>query len=327
MNDFCFVGVDVAKAKFDVVRRTPTGFTHRIFANTTAGFNAFRDWLSQCPLPVWVCLESTGYYSEALADDLSAHHYRVSVINPLQIKRHAQSKLIRNKTDALDARVIAIYGENVRPRVYQPRRVEQKALRELIQLVDTLKQQLIQLKNQLAGTQLTVAKNEFKKAIVSLTKRIKSLEKKIAELVNHDEEFKERTHLLTSIVGIGRLSAWRILAYLPAIDLFENAKQLAAFVGITPQQKQSGCYRGKSYLSNYGHRRFRKALYMPALVAKHRNTSLQRFVVQLESRGLAPKAIVCAVMRKLIHWIFGILKSGHTFDESLAMGKRATTAS
>jgi transposase len=96
------------------------------------------------------------------------------------------------------------------------------------------------------------------------------------------------------------------------------AKALAAFVGLSPQQKESGTYKGKTHLSKYGCSELRNAFYMPALSAKRYNEHLQPFVKRLEANGLAPKAIVGAVMRKLVHIIYGMLKHGTTFNPRLA---------
>ena len=105
---------------------------------------------------------------------------------------------------------------------------------------------------------------------------------------------------------------------MPDINNFQTAKQFAAYIGITPKQHQSGKLIGKTTISRLGDSRLRKALYMAALVAKKHNKGLSAFITRLEKNGKTPKTIVCAVMRKLVRIIFGILKSGLPFNENFS---------
>ena len=123
---------------------------------------------------------------------------------------------------------------------------------------------------------------------------------------------------LTSIKGVGKLTAYRVLALMPNVSCFQSAKQFAAYIGITPKQHQSGKFIGKTTISRLGDSRLRKALYMAALVAKRHNKGLAAFVLRLQQNGKTPKTIVCAVMRKLAHIIFGVLKSGMPFNENFS---------
>jgi transposase len=181
-----------------------------------------------------------------------------------------------------------------------------------------LKGQLIQFNNQLSSTQGNLAKKSLKKIIKSLEKQIKCIEKQIADLVSKNDELNEKLALVTSIKGIGNITAYKILAQIPDIHIFSKAKQFAAYLGVSPRQHQSGKFQGKTTISRIGDGRLRKALYMAALVAKRHNNALQPFVKRLEIKGKSPKSIICAVMRKLAHIIFGILKSHCPFDANLA---------
>ena len=113
------------------------------------------------------------------------------------------------------------------------------------------------------------------------------------------------------------MSAIQFLVNIPDIDDFEKAKQLAAFIGVSPQQNESGKFKGQTKMSKYGHDSLRKLLYMPALSAKNTNEHLKPFVSRLKNKGMTPKAIVGAVMRKLVYIIFGILKSNKPFNPAL----------
>jgi transposase len=318
MNINQFIGVDVAKEKFDVCILKEDGKTlQRTFNNKEPGHKEFVNWINKNTQFPWVCMEATGPYSEKLADYLVSEGIQVSVVNPVQIKYFAKVKLSRNKNDKVDAKIIAEYNKVMRPRLFESRTAEQKHLRELIQLEDMLKTQQTQLKLQLSCSQSPAIKDEFDKTIKLLNKRLQELAEIIKNTIEKDEKMQHCVNLLISIKGIGLLSAYRFLAYLPDINLFKNAKQLAAFIGVSPKQKESGKYAGKTKLSKLGNPRLRSILYMPALNAKRFNEALKPFVNRLQEKGLSPKAIVGAMMRKLVHIIFGMLKNNSKFNPDL----------
>ncbi len=150
----------------------------------------------------------------------------------------------------------------------------------------------------------------------NLEKEIIQVESKMAELINNEPSLKEKMSLITSIKGVGKLTAYRVLALMPDVNSFQTAKQFAAYIGITPKHHQSGKMIGKTTISRLGDSRLRKALYMAALVAKRYNKGLAAFVSRLEQNGKTPKTIVCAIMRKLAHIIFGVLRSRLPFNEN-----------
>lgn len=317
MTSFNFIGVDVSKDKFDAYLLHDTKPLHKIFDNQPTGFKSFLTWIKKHSQQPWVCMEATGHYSELLADFLSLHSIHASVVNPLQIKHFAKVTLARNKNDKADAKLIAHYACVMPLRPFKPKTAAQKAIRELIQFVDTLKQQSVQLKNQLQCYQDAFVKKEMVKALRFLEKRIAKLEADIEQRVLAEEKWHATVDLLISVKGIGKLTAHQLLAYLPDIGLFQNAKQLAAFAGLSPRQKTSGNYVGKTRLSKFGNPRLRKALYMPAMSAIRFNEHLKPFVTRLQNNGLTPKAIIGAVMRKLLHIIFGMLKNNQPFNPLL----------
>jgi len=314
MTDYKFVGVDVAKDKFDIAYSLNNQYQHKCFSNDKKGRSEFIKWLiKNLPLS-WVCMEATGHYSELVADELVKHDIRVSVVNPLQIKSFARVKLSRNKNDIVDARIIAEYCEKMQPRAFVSRSNSQKELKDLMKLLDTLKEQLTQLKNQLHSTQGRLAKKSLEKFIQELEKKIADINKEIAGLGKDDESLREKVALITSIKGVGDLTAYKILSQVPDIHAFSNAKQFAAYIGVTPKQHESGSFKGRTTISRLGNSRLRKAIYMAALVAKNHNKALNPFVMRLTLKGKSPKSIICAVMRKLAHLIFGVLKNNRAFD-------------
>lgn len=317
MKDFQCVGVDVAKDKFDVAFFQNKKYINKCFDNNNRGYQSFLKWLSNYTQIPWVCMEATGHYSELIADFLVKHSIRVSIVNPLQIKSYARVKLSRNKTDQVDAQIIAEYCEKMRPREFACRSQSQKELKDLTKLLDTLKNQAIQLRNQLHSTQGTLARKAINKLIKELEKEIARIEKQLNDLVTQNQTMNDNMVLMTSIKGIGKMTAYKILAQAPDIHHFSNAKQFAAYIGISPRQHQSGKWVGRTSISKMGDSRIRKVLYMAALVAKRYNKALVPFINRLKDKGKAPKAIVCAIMRKLAHLIYGVLKSRHPFNPAL----------
>lgn len=316
MTQYQFVGVDVAKDKFDVALEINNKYSNICFNNDAKGHRAFANWLKKHTSQPWVCMEATGHYSELIADYLFSQQVRISVVNPLQIKSFARAKLSRNKTDKLDAQVIADYCQKMLPRTFTSRSDAHKELKDLSNLLDMLKNQYTQLANQLHSAQTDNAKKAIRKMLKNLEKEIAKVEGLIAEIIKKNDKLMESMDLITSIKGVGKLTAYKIISLVPNINHFNNAKQFAAFIGITPRQHQSGTMVGKSTISRLGNAALRKALYMAALVAMRFNESLKPFVTRLAARGKAQKSIICAVMRKLAHLIYGILKSRRPFVEN-----------
>ncbi|WP_392536322.1 IS110 family transposase [Legionella sp. 227] len=317
MSAYDFIGVDIAKDKFDSALAINNRYKHAVFPNNKQGYQAFHKWLEQHTISPWVCMEATGHYSEGLADFLTEKGIRVSVINPFQIKSFAKASLARNKNDTIDAKIIAQFGQRMEPRLYQSSSIEQKEIRELTKVLDMLKAQVIQLTNQLHSLKGHAAQKSVKKMIEKLEQEIKAIQQQIDERIDNNKQLREQFELLLSIKGIGKLTAYQILARMPEVQCFQTAKQFAAYMGITPKQHQSGSFIGKTTISRLGDSRLRKALYMAALVAKRYNKSLLPFANKLQAKGKTPKTIICAVMRKLAHIIFGVLKNKQAFNEHL----------
>lgn len=314
MVDYAFVGIDIAKQKFNVALKIEEKWIEEAFENTPKGHNKLALWLKKHAINPFVCFEATGSYGEKLAEFLFENSIKVSVVNPMQIKHYAKSMLSRNKNDRVDARIIALYAEKMIPTTFTPRTKEQKLTRESVQLIDTLSEQKRQFENQLESVQSKEIRKEINSMIRVIEKRICRIEEELNNCIKNNEEFNANKKLLLTITGVGEKTANRIIAYIPTVSAFKNAKQLAAYIGISPKQYQSGKCNGKTRLSKCGNAQLRKALYMPSLVAKNQNLHLKEFCERLEKNGLKPKQIVCAVMRKLIHIIFGMLKHKQRFN-------------
>lgn len=317
----CVVGIDIAKRKFDIALLIHNKIRTKVFDNTPAGYQSFTDWLSErgaIPEQTHLCMEATGPYSETLATNLVAEGWRVSVVNPTRIKGFAQSELARNKTDRADATLLARFCAAMHPGLWTPPPVAWRELRGWVDRLQALKEMHQQESNRMEAHQAsgqTYLIQDVQIHLDWLNKQIKELERRINDHIDRHPDLKRDAELLRSIPGIGDTTVAKVLAYAGDVRRFTNAKALAAFIGVTPRQRISGSsVKGRTMMSRTGHNELRRALYMPGLVARHHNPVLKTFGDRLSTTGLAPKAIVGAVMRKLAHLIYGVIKSGQPFD-------------
>lgn len=307
------LGIDVSKLKLDVVLLLVAGQHCASFPNTSAGFKALLQWLARFPQPVRVCLEATGTYSLPVARFLQAQGLRVSIVNPMAVHFFARTQMSRNKTDAHDAALIARYSQQHQPRSWQPPSAAQEQLQALVRAREQLLDSRVLAQQHLESAPKSVG-SFFKVQIRQLDRQILRLEQQLQQSLQEHPSLAQAVKLLTSIPGIGTITAVTVLAIIPPIDQLDSARQLAAFAGVTPCQRQSGTFTGKTHLSKFGHRRLRKALYFPALAALRSNRRVQALAIRLAQKGKSKMVIVGAAMRLLTHLIFGVLKNHIPFD-------------
>ena len=314
------LGIDVAKAKLDCALRLESGkFRHKVVDNTPAGFKTLDTWLAkEGAAALQVCMEATGIYWEAVAEHLAARpETTVSVVNPAQIKAFGASRMVRTKTDKVDAKLIAQFCAERTPEPWQAPTPAERTLRALVLRLDALQTMRTQESNRLEVARESVAEG-IAKHLTWLDDEIARLSKAIRDHIDNDPTLKDKHRLLDSIPGLGERTTAVLLAFLAEPARFENARQVAAFAGLDPRQHESGSsVRGKPRLSKVGHSFLRKALYMPAMVALYRTDWGKVFRERLASQGKPPMLIIGAMMRKLVQVSYGVLKSGQTFQPEL----------
>jgi len=313
------LGIDISKESFDVVLRGTGGEQHRVFSNDQKGFKALVGWAEKQPeRVVHICMEATGSYWEGLAEALYQRGYRVSVVNPYQIKRYGDHLLNRNKTDKADASLIAEFCEKDRERLraWKPFSPEIKALRSMGRRLDELQGMKQQEQNRLkSGVTDLVVIESLQENLKQLDAQIKALWKKIKEHVNRHPDLREKQRLLTSIPGIGKLTAIKLIAEIGEIKDFTSASQLAAYAGLAPKQFQSGSSVHKqTRISKQGRTELRRCLYMPAVVASEHNPIVMDLKRRMLASGHVMMEVIVAAMKKLLHLVYGVLKSGKPFD-------------
>jgi transposase len=263
---------------------------------------------------VHACLEATGNYGEDLAIYLHEAGHIVSIVNSARIKGFGQSELIRTKTDKIDAALIGRFCLAMKPGPWIPPTPAIRSLRALVRRVDSLIDMRSQEKNRISTAHESVI-FLIKEHIAYLNQEIEKIRQQIADLIGQDPNLKRKHDLLDSIPGIGKATIPHILAELDDLEKFDHVRQLVAFIGLAPKETLSGSsIKGKPRLCKIGHARLRKALYMPALVSIQCNPVMIAFYNRLKDKGKNGKVIVCAIMRKLVHVIFGVLKSGKKYD-------------
>jgi len=317
------IGIDVSKKKLDICAIFDGKTKKKIVDNSVSGFKSLRNWISQNNIKnPHICMESTGCYSEGVTEFFHKLGFKVSVVNPLQIKAFRNSKLIRQKTDSVDAKVIAEFCLQNAPAAWKPRSPEQKELHYLNVRISALKAELNRASNALENENLSkVILKSIHDEIKFLKNQIALLEDEAQKIINSNQNLKEQFDRITKIKGVGEKLALAIIADMPDVSNFQKSGQFSAFAGVSPSHFQSGSsVRGKSHISRLGSKSIRKVLYMSALVVKNHNPHFQKFVQKLQKKGKAPKVIIVAIMRKLMCILFGMLKNPSNFDPKLAFG-------
>lgn len=319
------LGIDVAQASLAVTLLCAEGqWQHGTFRNDGQGFGQLKRWVQgQVSSPVWVALEATGRYSEAIAVYLYEQAWvaQVSVLNPSRIHAYARSQMRRSKTDKADASLLAHFAATQSSEAFRPPTPQQQTLQELMRHRDNLLDMRQQVRNRLqAGVRTAAVQQQLHEQDALLSRQIGEVEQQVRQVIEQDEPLQHQFKLLCSIPGVGPILAAHFLAEVPDIRRFESAAQLAAFAGLVPTQHESGTsVKRKSRLAKTGNIHLRTAFYMPALSAARHNPLIAAFVARLHKQGNKAKmTIVAAVMHKLLRLAYGVLKSNVPFDPNYA---------
>jgi transposase len=316
------LGIDIAKLKFNVCLINTNGkLKHKLFPNTSTGFEQLCEWLLRQGVErLHACMEATGTYGEALAFFLHEAGHTVSVTNPAAVKAFAGSRLSRTKTDKVDAELIARFCLAQVPARWTPLPAEVRELQALVRRLEALIEMRVMEENRLSSV-ITVdsVRQSVEELLNHLNEQIKRTEELIRNHINHHPTLKRQSQLLDSIPGIAETTAALLLSEITDITQYRSARQVAAYAGLVPRERQSGSsVRGRTRLSKIGNARLRKALYFPAITALRCSPFFQQWAEGLRARGKSKMSVICAVMRKLVHLAYGVLKSGKEFDPQWA---------
>lgn len=313
------VGVDVSKAKLDVALMEEGGkYRSKVFPNKPSGFSALLVWLDDSAVggrsQVHICIEATGAYHEALALYLHDHELRLSVVNPMRVKRFIELEGTRNKTDEGDAKSLARFCKMTCPERWEAPSPGVRALQALVGRLDTL-----ELMRQAELNRQDVAhdaiEQSLREVITTLDKSIADVKAQIKQTIDDDPDLRERNALLDTIPGLGERTIPQLLAYIGRPERFKNVKALTAYARLSPMVRQSGVSLNKRRgTSPQGHRALKHCLYFPAMVAGKHNPLIARFWQRLKAQNKPGKLIVEACMHKLLAIVYGVLKSKKPFN-------------
>jgi transposase len=290
-----FVGIDIAKDSLDIYvssnRRSHTA------SNSLKGY---RKLIRHLPEPgrCLIVMEATGSYQKPVAMALCEVGHFVAVVNPRQVRCFAHGIGVIAKTDRIDAKVLAAYAEQVRPRTMEKPRENQGQIADLV----ARRRQLVELrtaeKNRSKQARQKAIRKSIEQMINCLDDQINAIDDQIQSLIESDETWSEQAELLKSVPGIGAGTAASLAADLPELGHL-NRQEIAALAGLAPYNRDSGRFRGKRSIWG-GRRTVRTAIYMATISAKKCNPIIRNFAERLKAQGKAAKVITTACMRKLL---------------------------
>ena len=295
MNFNCFLGVDVSKLKLDFA--DSKNHLRGQVENSRDGVAKLIQRLPE-PQSVLIVLEATGGYEKTLVNQLLDAGHLVALVNPRKVRAFAIGIGILAKTDAIDALVIANFGEKVRPRTLAQKHEKQDDLDQLV----TRRRQLVELRKaencRLQNVVHKAVRKSLLQTIKLFDKQILALEKEMTTLIESDDEWNDKAQLLSSVPGVGDVTARTLIAEVPELGQL-NRQEIAALIGVAPFNRDSGKFKGKRTIFG-GRAGVRSALYMAAVTAASHNPVIKAFYDRLKSQGKACNTIRIACARKLL---------------------------
>jgi transposase len=323
-----FIGCDVSKKTLDLAWSQDSRgscATALKVPNNRSGWQELMKWAErhgQVDRPeICIVMEATGVYHLAAANQLSLWGFKVVVCNPGRAADYARSQNQLNKNDALDARSLQRYGSRLEKiHWFQPDTPQINQLKALLSLLDQLDKDVLRWQNRLEKATYqypgSVVITRIKRQSSNLCREQLRTQQAIDRLIQGDDELQRNQQLMCSIKGVGVKTSQRLLPLVQG-ERFESARQLAAFLGLTPCHKSSGTsLKSPGQLSGRGDANLRAKLYMPALSAAHKNPELSVFYNTLLARGKTPKQAITAVMRKIVHLCYGVVKNQTPYIEN-----------
>lgn len=325
-----YIGIDVSKDTFVVAYSPKKTCRTRTFKNTTKGIHEFIQTISKdghhC------VLEATGNYSALLVYLLSEAGITTSLENPLKVKNFARVMLSTVKTDEVDARLIALYGEKMNPAPYKLRSDAILTLKQKRTVIRQLRKQLIATKNLKDSMEVlpffdSKCRKSIEQTIAFLERQIKHLEEDLSVLARR--EYKKQMELLTSIKGIGITLAAALIMATGGFTYFDNAKQLTRYLGLSPTYQQSGTSVNlKGHINRNGDSSLRSQLYVAAFASLRCNAQCKACYDRLRSNGKPGKVAVIAVANKLVRQAFAVVTQEKPYvDGYVSTLKSAPTSS
>jgi transposase len=310
-----FVGVDVSKAHLDVAVSTSTEAVR--FPNSEAGIVELLEWAAGVS-PTLVVMEATGGFEVPAAAALAAAGRAVVIANPRQVRDFAKATGQLAKTDEIDARILALFAERVRPPVRPLPDEKARALDAVIGRRRQIIEMIVAEKNRL-GFALAPVQKGIKKHIRWLERQLSDVDHDLDDLIRNSPVWRAKNDLLRDVPGVGPNLARTLIAELPELGHLSH-KQIAALVGVAPFSRDSGLMKGKRMVWG-GRASVRSALYLGIWSASKWNPVIRVFYQRLLANGKRPKVAQVACMRKLLTILNAMLRDGRQWDPSIPLNQ------
>lgn len=313
-----YCGIDVSKDWFDVAWEDAGQVRCRRFDYTDDGMEKL---LEQVPAQVWV-MEATGTYHAQLALKLYESGRQVSVVNPLVIKRFAQMKLTRVKSDRADAQLILLYGQEQKPALWAPSSEQVQELQQAHGWLNDLIGERTRLVNRQHAQRYRARPSAF--VAEQMDKQLQEINKSIDQCERHLEtlvkkHFAELYERLLTIPSVGEKTALELIIVTDGFTRFEDVKELCAFIGVSPTTLKSGSsVKGPGSIAKLGQGRMRQLLYMCSWTARTCNRSCKELYQRMKALGKPAKVINIAIAHKLLRQAFAVATKNVRFSPELA---------
>ena len=309
-----YIGIDVSKDSFVAAYPRKNGYITKTFKNDTKGV---RNFITSLPENCHCVMEATGNYSMLLLYLLQQAGVPASMENPQKIKHFSRAMMSVTKTDEIDAKIIAVYGEKMNPEPYKIPAESILLLKQKRTVLRQLKKHLVATKNlqqslAVLPKQDLASKHAVEKTIKFLSRQIAELEDEITNLSN--KEYARQMSLLTSIRGISDTIASALIVATGGFTYFSNAKQISRYLGLCPTYQQSGTsVNVKGHINRNGDPHLRGQLYVAALVCIRYNKACKDTYENLRAKGKSAKVALIAIANKLIRQAFAVVTKNQPY--------------
>ena len=304
-----FLGIDVSKTALDLARWGQKEVKQ--FANDADGIAAMVEMLSSETAVTLIVVEASGGFERAMVTELAAASLPIVVVNPTRVRNFARAKGQLAKTDKIDARMIADFGQAIRPEVRPLGTVEQQLIKALV----TRRRQLIDMQTAEKNRRTSINPEllpRLQNHLDWLAAELAEIEEELNDWIAQNVHWREKRAGLESVPGVGEITAFTLLAELPELGTLSRQK-IAALVGLAPFNRDSGRFRGRRHIFG-GRSDVRSVLYMAALSGIRFNPVLKAFYDRLVAKGKLFKVAITACMRKLLTILNAIVRDETTWQ-------------
>ncbi len=309
MRSETFIGIDISKEQLDVYVLPRA--VHFSCKNDSSGIESLVSRL-QGEDPAVIIMEASGGHEITVAAELGAAGLPLAIVNPRQVRDFARGIGKLAKTDAIDAFVLARFGETNRPEPQAIPTAEQKQIKELV----TRRRQLVGLraseKQRRHSARSTRVQQSIRTVMATIEKELENIDRDIDDLIRNSPVWREREQLLRTFKGVGPVTARIVVAKLPELGKIDR-QEISCLVGLAPLNKDSGKMRGKRMISG-GRKEVRDALYMAAVSAIRHNKIIKPFYERLIKAGKAYKVAMVACMRKILVILNAMVRKNQPFQ-------------